>query len=181
LPLPPPPLQPGDNPYCSSRSRSSYESNCSSSSRRRRRRSSSSSSNSSNRKINRVNPPSLPPPPPPVQPGENPAEFILETYSLSVSSSTELGSCRLAFTRYCFYSEAFVHESIIRVLPPPTCIARTIAILLQVDRAIYDAPPTPLFYAIHHTILVMTISCTCQAAGHLELMWVRTKTKQTLW
>jgi len=33
-----------------------------------------------------------------------------------------------------------VHESITRALPPPTCIARTIAILPHVYCAIYDAP-----------------------------------------
>jgi len=38
---------------------------------------------------------------------------------------------------------SFVHISSILSLPPPTCIARTIAILLHVYCAIYDAPPTP--------------------------------------
>jgi len=47
-------------------------------------------------------------------------------------------------------------------IPPPTCIARTIAILLHVHCAIYDALPTPLVYAIHHTILPMAISCKGQ-------------------
>jgi len=58
-----------------------------------------------------------------------------------------------------------VHESIILPLPPPTCNARTIAMLLHVYCAIYDAPPTPLLYAIHHTILAMAISCKGQASG----------------
>jgi len=58
-----------------------------------------------------------------------------------------------------FYFEAFVHESTIRLLPPPTRIARTIAIIVHVYCAIYDAPPTPLWYATHHTILAMAISC----------------------
>jgi len=57
-----------------------------------------------------------------------------------------------------------VHESIILSLPPSTCTARTIAILLHVYCAIYDAPPTPLVYAIHHTILVIAISCKGQLA-----------------
>ena len=47
-------------------------------------------------------------------------------------------------------------------LPSPTCIARTNAILLHVYCAIYDALPTPLLYAIHHTILIMAISCKGQ-------------------
>jgi len=63
------------------------------------------------------------------------------------------------------YFEAFVHESIILLSPPPTCTDRTIAILLHVYCAIYDAPPTPLVYAIHHTLLVMTISCNGQPEG----------------
>ena len=62
-----------------------------------------------------------------------------------------------------FNCEAFVHESIICVLPPPTCIARTIAILLHVYSAVYDAPPNPVLYAIHHTVLAMAISCKGQA------------------
>jgi len=39
-----------------------------------------------------------------------------------------------------FDFEAFVHESIIRALPPPSCIARTIAILSHDYCAIHDAP-----------------------------------------
>ena len=57
-----------------------------------------------------------------------------------------------------FYVEAFVHESVLLLLPPLTCIARIIAILLHIYCAIYDAPLTPRLYAIHNTILVMAIS-----------------------
>jgi len=39
---------------------------------------------------------------------------------------------RLGLYKVLFFFEAFVHESIIRLLPPPTCTARTIAILLRV-------------------------------------------------
>jgi len=53
-------------------------------------------------------------------------------------------------------------QSSLFVLPPPTCIAHTIAILLHVYCAIYDAPPAPLVYATHHTILVIAISCKGQ-------------------
>jgi len=58
-----------------------------------------------------------------------------------------------------FHFEAFVHESIIILLHPLTCIARTIAIHLHVYCAIYPPPPTYLLYAIHRTILGMEISC----------------------
>ena len=44
-----------------------------------------------------------------------------------------------------FYFEAFVHESIILLLPTPTCIARTIAMLLHVYCAIYAPPTEPPF------------------------------------
>ena len=44
-----------------------------------------------------------------------------------------------------FYFEAVVHESIILLLPPPTCIAHTIAILLHDYCAIYDPPSEPSF------------------------------------
>ena len=58
-----------------------------------------------------------------------------------------------------FHFAAFMWESIICLLPPPICIVRTIAILLHVYCARYDAPPTPPLYAIHRTMLEITISC----------------------
>ena len=61
-----------------------------------------------------------------------------------------------------FYCEAVVHESIILLSPPATCTSLTIARLLHVYCAIYDASPAPLVYAIQHTILVITISCNGQ-------------------
>jgi len=61
-----------------------------------------------------------------------------------------------------FYFDAVVHESIILLSPPPTCTPRTIAILLHVYCAIYDARPTPLVYAIQDTILIITVSCNGQ-------------------
>ena len=38
--------------------------------------------------------------------------------------------CAVIPYKILFYFEAFVHESMILLLPPPTCTARTIAILL---------------------------------------------------
>jgi len=52
-----------------------------------------------------------------------------------------------------------VQESILPLLPPPICMTHTTAILLRDFCAIDDLPPTLPGYAIHHTILVMTISC----------------------
>ena len=48
------------------------------------------------------------------------------------------------------------------LLPPPTRISHTIALLLHDYCAIYDPTPTPLVYSIHHTVLVMAISCKAQ-------------------
>jgi len=53
-----------------------------------------------------------------------------------------------------------VQESIKPLLiPPPICITHTTAVPLRDFCAIYELSPTLLLYAIHHTILVMTISC----------------------
>jgi len=72
---------------------------------------------------------------------------------------------RVGLYKTLFYFEACVHDSAVLLLPLPTCIARTIAIRLHVYCAIiYDAPPPPLLYAIHHTILViMAISYKSQS------------------
>ena len=58
-----------------------------------------------------------------------------------------------------FYLFVFVQKSIILAFTPPIRITHTTAILLRDSCAIYDLPPTLPLYAIHHTILVMTISC----------------------
>ena len=66
----------------------------------------------------------------------------------------------MAFTRYCFTLQLlFRNQSV----PAHTCTARTIAILLHVFCARYDASTRPPpFYAIHYTILVIAISCRGQ-------------------
>jgi len=52
-------------------------------------------------------------------------------------------SRRIGRYKTFFHLEAFVHKSIILVLPLITCIAHTIAILLHDYCAIYDPPPDP--------------------------------------
>ena len=69
-------------------------------------------------------------------------------------SATELGVYKIFF-----HFEAFVHESIILVLPPPICISHTIAIPLHGYCAECDTPSDPLLYSIHHTMLTIAISC----------------------
>ena len=55
-----------------------------------------------------------------------------------------------------------MHKSIVLSFFQRACIAHTVAILLHGYWAIYDPPSTSLWYAIHHTILVITISCKGQ-------------------
>ena len=67
---------------------------------------------------------------------------------------------RLYKILFCF--KALLCESIILLLPPPSCTTYTIVILFHAHCVIYAPPPTLPFYAIHHTILVMAILCKCQ-------------------
>ena len=55
-----------------------------------------------------------------------------------------------------------MHESIFLPFVRPACIAHTVAILLHGYWEIYNSPPTPLVYAIHHTIFAMVISWKSQ-------------------
>jgi len=73
-----------------------------------------------------------------------------------------LVKANLGLYKILFLFAVSMWESIMLLLPPPTCIARTIAIPLHVYCARYDAPPTPPWYAIHYTILVRAISCKFQ-------------------
>ena len=75
---------------------------------------------------------------------------------------------QIRLNKISFYFKALLCESIIRLLPPPTCIALTIAILLHVHCALYDAPPIPLVYAIHHTILGLAMSCKGQLTARMS-------------
>jgi len=61
----------------------------------------------------------------------------------STVGEDDSGKESLGLYTILFYFDAFVHKSIILLSPPPTCTARTIAILLHVYCAIYDAPPPP--------------------------------------
>jgi len=69
----------------------------------------------------------------------------------------------LSLYKIVFHFKALLWESSILELPSPICKAYPIALLLHAQCAIiYAPPPTPPFYAIHHTILVMAISCKGQ-------------------
>jgi len=96
-------------------------------------------------------------------------DYLVKAYceiaSRPLGSGAVRPQCRgLAYTKYCFTSH-ILWESIIRLLPPhlqslPYC--NTISRLL---RNIRFPPPNPHLYAIHHTILVMAISCRGRSAA----------------
>jgi len=65
--------------------------------------------------------------------------------------------------------KAFVPESVMLMCTSPTCNVHTIAILVHDYCTIHDSPPDPpLVYAIHHTILIMAISCKGQLVPNYE-------------
>jgi len=68
----------------------------------------------------------------------------------------------LAFTRYCFTSRLMCTNQPSLHPPTPTCIAHPGAQLMHEHWEVYDSPSISLVYAIHHTLLVITISCKGQ-------------------
>jgi len=90
------------------------------------------------------------------------ARLLLTCIRISPSNYTSGLECVLRISLYkrLFYFKALLWETIILILPPPTCKAYPIAILLHGHCAIY-APPTPNspLYATHHTLLGMAILC----------------------
>jgi len=58
-------------------------------------------------------------------------------------------------------------------IAPSIYIAHTIAIVFHDESAIYDRHPTPLVYAIHHTILAMAISCKGQRVKGFNMRLTR--------
>jgi len=75
----------------------------------------------------------------------------------------------LAYTRYSF-PFCVCARIIIHLLPRPIRTTLTTAIPLRDFCAIYVPPPTLPLYAIHHAILVMTISCKGKVAARV---WFR--------
>jgi len=71
----------------------------------------------------------------------------------------------LSLYKILFYFEALSWESIILLLPLLTCKAYSIARPLRNLRPLTGLP----FYAIHHTILVMALSCE----GQIDAYWCR--------
>jgi len=65
----------------------------------------------------------------------------------------------LGLYKVFFHLFLCVEDSIILSVTPPISIAHTTAILLRGFCAVYDLPPNLPLYAIHHRLLVMTISC----------------------
>ena len=77
----------------------------------------------------------------------------IHIYSASAHQAAIRGHS-LASTRYCFTSKLYCG-----IYPP--CIA----ILLHAHCAIYAPPPTLPVYAVHHTILMVAISCKGQVTA----------------
>jgi len=76
-----------------------------------------------------------------------------------------LGLPQVRLYKILFHFKALLWESIILFMPPTTCKAYPIAKPSHDHCSICAPPPTSPFYDIHHTILVMAISCEGQAAG----------------
>jgi len=73
---------------------------------------------------------------------------------------------RVSLYKILFHFKALWQESIILLWPPPHCKAYPIVMLMHGHCAVYAPPPTtPFLCYIHHTILVMAISCKSQEAG----------------
>jgi len=85
----------------------------------------------------------------------------------------------LAFTRYCFTSRLLctIQSSVCCPLPPvlPALLQYYCTPIAQYT----PPPPTPLLYAIHHTILAMAISCKgqnpIQVGGATQIGLIRTQ------
>jgi len=58
-----------------------------------------------------------------------------------------------------------VHESTILSFPAPTCIAHPVQNYCTTIEQYSPHPPTSRLYPIHHTILVITISCKGRGGG----------------
>jgi len=84
-----------------------------------------------------------------------------EAFSSAQGLRHQVSVKRLSLCKILFRLKALLWESI-ALYSPPTCKAYAIAILLHAHCAIYAHPPTPDCYAIHHTILVMAMSCKGQ-------------------
>ena len=72
----------------------------------------------------------------------------------------------LAFTRYCFILKVYCGSLSSLYCPAPTCNAYPFAMLLHDYWTLYKPPLTSLLYALHHSTLVITISCKGQYIPH---------------
>jgi len=86
----------------------------------------------------------------------------------ATESVSQLVMVRISLYKIPFRFKALLWESIIIVPPHPTCKAYPIAILLHDHCVIYALLPTPLLYAVNHTLLVMAISCKGKGEQHME-------------
>ena len=78
---------------------------------------------------------------------------------------------QLSLHKILFHFKALLWESIISLLPLLTCKAYFLSYYCTTIAQYIPPTPTPSFYAIHHTILVMAISCKGQPRAPLR--WAR--------
>ena len=75
----------------------------------------------------------------------------------------------LSLYKILFHFKPLLWESVILVLPPPLAKPTLLQYHCTTIAQYTPSSPTPLLYAIHHTILVMGISCKdqveCQGCG----------------
>jgi len=86
----------------------------------------------------------------------------------SVATAVSTGRRGLAFTRYSFTSTLFVNEPIM-LLPPPPVTPKLLQSHCTTTAQGTTLSPTLLLYALHHTQLVMAISCKGQAVVGVSL------------
>jgi len=106
--------------------------------------------------------------------------FRLHQLLLADKSEDAVRSNGLVITRYGFTLKLYCGSQSSFYCPPPTWKAYPIAILLHGHCAIYAHSTDPPFYAIHHTILGMAISCKGQAMGQPKTRTSLRHTPKTL-
>jgi len=90
--------------------------------------------------------------------------FYLLVYTYKSRANAVTASAALAFTRYCFTSKVYCGRQSSFYPPRSPPPKPTLLQYYCTPNAQYTTPsPTPCLYGIHHTILVMAISCKGQA------------------
>jgi len=88
-----------------------------------------------------------------------------------------LAASQLGLYNILFYFEAHVYESIL-FSPPPPALPTLLQYYCPIIEQYTTPPPNSCLYAIHHTLLAITISCkgqaTARAACRFKANWLPT-------